>query len=260
MWCTFLLGGILGYFIRFAENKYPEETNNIKQTVYDFGIKVAYNSLYIYSGMQIWFTRIKNDYNSRVVPVIKDYLKEKFNYDICKIQENNDENSYYVEFIANGVQLSRHAFSFKNDNHGEILSLINATEPKEYDFFILNDNISGKNNCILYYEIPGNLFYKEYPQSQKFLRFDLNYNGETYEAQLTTDDYNFAIVGNCINREFIMYFLKNILNVQVPEDLHVSNLVYNIHLIDANVNVINLDQTDELKFTTDDYISQKIAE
>jgi len=260
MWNNFLVGGIFGYLLRFTENKYPEETNNVKQKVYDFGVKVAYNAIYIYSGIQIWFTRIENGYNAEVAPLIKNFLKEKFNYDIGKMQENNSGNSYYVEFIANGVQLARHNFSFKNNNQGEILSLINAAEPKEYDFFVLKDNVSGKNNCILYYEIPGNLFYKEYPQSQKFLRFDLDYNGETYEAQLTTDDYNFAIVGNCINREFIMYFLKNILDVQVPEELHVSNLVYNIHLIDANVNVINLDQTDELKFTTDEYITQKIAE
>jgi len=259
MWNNFLVGGIFGYLLRFTENKYPDETNSVKQRVYDYGITIAYNALYIYSGTQIWITRVKNDYNARVLPLIKDFLKEKFNYDFDKKATDND-TSYYVEFIANGIQLSRHNFSFKNNNQGEILSNINAAEPKEYDFFILNDNVSGKKNRILYYEIPGNLFYKEHPQSQKFLSFDLEYNGETHEVPLTSTDYNFAIVGNCIDREFVMYFLKNVLNIAIPENLHASNIVYNIHLIDSNVNVVNLDQTDELKFTADGYTITKITE
>lgn len=259
MWNNFLVGGIFGYFLRFTENKYPEETTRVKQRVYDFGIMIAYNSLYLYSGLQIWFARSKNDYNARVVPLVKDFLKEKFNYEFCETATDN-ENSYYVEFIENGVVLSKHSFSFKNDNQGEILSTINANEPKVYDFFILNDNVGDKKNRALYYEIPGNLFYTEHSPSQKFLRFDLEYNGETHEVPLTTTDYNFAIVGNRIDREFVMYFLKNILNSQIPEDLHASNLVYNIHLIDANVNVVNLDQTDELKFTADGYTINKITE
>jgi hypothetical protein len=261
MWNNFLVGGIFGYFLRFTENKYPEETKSVKQRVYDFGIKLAYNSLYLYSGVQIWFTRIKNDYNARVVPLVKDFLKEKFNYEFGETNTNvNNDNAYYVEFIANGVQLSKHSFSFKNDNQGEILSIINANEPKVYDFFILNDNVGDKKNRVLYYEIPGNLFYNEHPPSHKFLSLDLEYNGETREVPLTSADYNFAIVGNRIDREFVMYFLKNVLNIPIPEDLHASNLVYNIHLIDSNVNVVNLDQTDELKFTTDGYIISKITE
>jgi len=261
MWNNFLVGGIFGYLLRFTENKYPEETTRVKQRVYDFGIMVAYNSLYLYSGLQIWFARTKNDYNARVVPLIKNFLKEKFNYEFGETKTNvNNDNAYYVEFIENGVVLLKHSFSFKNDNQGEILSTINANEPKVYDFFVLNDNVGDKKNRVLYYEIPGNLFYTEQPQSQKFLSFDLEYNGETCEVPLTSADYNFAIVGNCIDREFVMYFLKNVLNIQIPEELHASNLVYNIHLIDSNVNVVNLDQTDELKFTTDGYIISKIAE
>ena len=264
MWNNFLVGGIFGYLLGFVEKTYPEEANNIKQKACDFGLSIVYNSLYFYSGAQIWFTRVKNDYNARVLPLVKDFLKEKFNYDldtqINKENANNSENSYYVEFIANGVQLSRHNFSFANDNQGEILSIINAAEPQIYDFFILNDNVGDKKNRVLYYDIPINLFYKEHPPSQKFLSFDLEYNGETHGMQLNSPDYNFAIVGNRIDREFIMYFLKNVLHVQMSEELHASNLVYNIHLIDSNVNMVNLDQTDQLKFTSDGYTISKFTE
>jgi hypothetical protein len=260
MWNNFLVGGIFGYLLRFIENKYPEQANGVKQKVHDFGIRIAYNSLYIYSGTQIWFTRIKNNYNVMVLPLIKDFLKKNFNYEFGTTQESTDNNnSYYIEFIENGNQISRHNFSFTLDNQGVILSTISEAEPKDYDFFILNDNINGKNNRVLYYKIPINLFYKEQPISQKFLSFNLEYNGETTEVQLSNDKYNFAIVGNFINRELVMYFLKNILHTPIPDNLHSSNLVYNIHIIDSNVNVINLDQTDELKITEDGYTISKLG-
>jgi len=74
----------------------------------------------------------------------------------------------------------------------------------------------------------------------KFLLIELKIGTETYKIDLKTDAYNFYIVGNKFTKQFFQYYLTEILK---KSDESVDD--YSVHLIDHNVNSVQLDFSDE---------------
>jgi len=140
-------------------------------------------------------------------------------------------------FIEDGNQI----LVYKGE--GNLLSLL---EPENYDFVIRNDYCkikrNGKskwiNNKIIYQNLRD---CGEYEVSNlSFLSFVVFYENQLIDIQLNTDTYTYMIVGNRINKKFIFYLLKN-MGMQVDYDFD-----YNIQIITNNVDVLQLNSTQEL--------------
>jgi hypothetical protein len=79
------------------------------------------------------------------------------------------------------------------------------------------------------------------------LKFINDQEDAVYNVLLKTDDYNFYIEGNVINREFILYYCSDILKIgELMRRLSSSDknaLSYTLTIVDGDVNVLNV--TDE---------------
>lgn len=68
-----------------------------------------------------------------------------------------------------------------------------------------------------------------------FITFDVNVGNETYKLFEKTHDHNFLIFGNVIDKQFIYYYLKHILNVQDLPSF--TDFIYDIFIVDSNADV-----------------------
>ena len=73
-----------------------------------------------------------------------------------------------------------------------------------------------------------------------FIALYLNYNDDRYNINLKTDEFNFYLVGNIINKSFIQYYLTNILHNDVIINVEDNTGSYTLELMDHEVNVLLL--------------------
>ena len=69
-------------------------------------------------------------------------------------------------------------------------------------------------------------------------------------VHFTNDKYNYLIVHNKLDNDFINYFLKTHYN-ELVKDLEIEK--YTIKIIDHNVNIIEFDNTQSLLINKTDY-------
>jgi hypothetical protein len=107
-----------------------------------------------------------------------------------------------------------------------------------------------ETNCV------NKIYYTSYPDSfiymistVCFMSVQLEHDNKTHLIVLKNNSYNYYIVGNCLNQLFFKYYLKKVLNVQFNED----NFNYKLTIIDDNVNIITIDETQYIIFNQNDY-------
>jgi hypothetical protein len=89
--------------------------------------------------------------------------------------------------------------------------LLSLLEPERYDFIIRNDYCLDKkskwiNNKIIYRTLRDCGEYK--PAAVSLLSFVVYYQNIMVDVQLQTEEYNYMITGNVIDKTFIYYLLK----------------------------------------------------
>jgi len=77
----------------------------------------------------------------------------------------------------------------------------------------------------------------------KFIMTEITVKDKKLVIHFTNDKYNYLIVDNKLNKNFINYFLKTHYN-DLVEDFEIEN--YSIKIIDHNVNIIEFDSTKSL--------------
>ena len=173
--------------------------------------------VYYYSRLQIYFKQ-KN------IKLIKSKLYQKYEYvkdgNIILITESNKKNpDLNYDFII---------FS-END--------------------IMNDNIV--NNIILNNDL-DNIKYEN--ADYKFIMSVITIKNVIIQVSFKTNEYNFLIVNNKIDKKFINYFLKKYYNnfIKNLNDLEIEN--YSIQIIDQNADLINFDSSKTLIINKNNYV------
>ena len=138
--------------------------------------------------------------------------------------------------------------------------------PTCFDLIIYTheNNITHKNDKIIFNNIP---FIKEFDYllcKYHFLQIllTISYEGaeKVYKIDLSGDSYNYYIINNCINAQFIGYYLWKHYNVSYDlnyyNDTNTSNdyVNYKLEIIDNNVNQLFLTERDELILGENTYI------
>lgn len=124
-----------------------------------------------------------------------------------------------------------------------------------YDFIIFSDyekvtETAPKVNKVLYFGLPKfplNFDYKLCKFS--FMSLTVKFNGSKYQIKLSSETDNYYIVGNKINLLLISYLLKKQHNVNCDENTG----VYELDVIDHNVNMKTFNEKDEIEFSENDY-------
>lgn len=185
----------------------------------DFVFKTLYSIIYYYSCLEIWVNAKLNE--NAVFKKICNYI-----------------DSYYVSstqylFVENGDQTS---------------SDVNIV-PEKYDFVLRNEYVKKKKNYKIIYETVDKIK-EEYEVSTKsFLSFIVTYKNIDIDIHLNTREYTFMIVGNCINKKFIYYLLKNMGFAKEP----FSAFDYSLQILTDDVNFLNLSSNDQLVIMKDGF-------
>ena len=133
-----------------------------------------------------------------------------------------------------------------------VLQEIITNIPREYDLIVFSD-ISDKlkpQNKICYSALNNETDYKYDVSNIKFISVNLTYNKNQYDIKLKTDEFNYYIVNNVIDKVFLKYYLVHVLNIFLDKD---TDFTYNLEIIDNTVNVINLDINDSIIILKDGY-------
>jgi hypothetical protein len=88
----------------------------------------------------------------------------------------------------------------------------------------------------------------------RFIAITMIYNGERYKIVLKTPEYNFYVVGNRIDKNFLQYYLTNILFI--PLSNGVSNehkFEYFLEIMDNDVNFVFLNEQQYILLALDKY-------
>jgi hypothetical protein len=212
-----------------VENVYPDKYSIFRETIIKpIIVNFGYNMIYCYSVIEIYINKIIG---------VTSYLKDKI---IFFKQSSN----ILLEIYGEGKHIRTIELTNKNE-----LKNINHDELIQHDFVILSEKTLDKNivNKIHYNRLLTDLDYIF--STIKFMSINVTYNNNTYPIELKTDNYNYYIVNNYINSNFVKYYLTNMLNVKIDND----NFNYVISLIDHNVNFINLSHKDYIKILENDY-------
>ena len=82
-------------------------------------------------------------------------------------------------------------------------------------------------------------------------------NNNVYKIELQTELYNFYIVNNILNKNFLLFYLENYLNKPIKKNLLLNDCLLNI--VDNNVNILKVDMnTDYIIINKTDYNINKI--
>jgi hypothetical protein len=201
-----------GYLLNdYLKSRYPKKYEEIFVTV-------SYNLIYVYSKAQIFYMNIVKTVNKKIEETPK-LLKLKNDLDLLLNQKNGAVTM--IEYIKNGV-------------------LTNNLSMTECDFALysrLDDSKSCLNKKIVY-DLDESIDVYEV-STIKFLLVELKIGENTYKIDLKTETYNFYMVGNKFRKHFFQYYLTEILKMNESTD------DFSVHIIDHDVNNVELDFSDE---------------
>lgn len=206
---------------------------NIKAFMEPKIIQLTYNSIYVYSVLQINLIKLQK--------IIKPYLN--------KLKLSDDDEQKYkttIAFYFNGNLIKEHKFNFKCNQ----LFISNIEQPNMYDLVSIIDHNDEDNMNILLLDTFQEIKFSK--SDIKFISLECNYKNQIYEINLKTDKYNFYINETIINKQFIKYYLKNILNHNINFE-NDDEFKYTLNLIDNNVNIVFLNDNDYIIIQKDNY-------
>jgi hypothetical protein len=202
---------------------------------------IGYNIIYFYSVCQIKCYQLYNKF----LPYLDIFKNSNNVIDDIKIQTlqivelfdlNTNKNKLLTE--REGEVFNQILFSIRSPNNLVIISeLSNKISNKK----IINKKID-TNICNYNFDI----------SKITFIALYLNYNDVRYNINLKTDAFNYYLVGNIIDKQFVQYYINNILKLPFnyeKEDM----LSYHLELMDHEVNMISLNDCQYILIEKDSY-------
>lgn len=229
--------GISVAFIKFIKEIY-----NNRENLNNYLINILYYIIHFYSKLTILFNKHINCYLKKILNIYNKFF-----------------NCYStLEFYDDGILFrTNYIFNSNISSSDQMIQLKKNIEPLDYNLIIYSDKDAENNkiNKVCYRKFPESFIYKK--SNIKFLSLLLYYNGISIEIDLLNEVNNFYIVNNVINKQFIISYL---LNNKKLKDVYFKTLIefnYKLELIDHNVNILNLDETDEIIIEQKNYIIKK---
>jgi hypothetical protein len=221
---TFLQTIFTIFFVNdYFKRNYPQEYEN-------FIVELSMKMIYIYSKTQIIYnncsTKINSYINENQIILTQKVVKNE----IYQIQ-NGD---IYKKFSSVNVLEQFVNFNLFEDFNNNLFIYSDNINPLEHN--CINKVIMNENNISLKYDI----------STIKFMLLEVSINNKTYKITLKNDSYNYYIVDNVFDKKFFIYYFKNHnTDTLSNEDIDTIKDKIIIKLIDNNVDVRELEITDE---------------
>jgi hypothetical protein len=240
VFCLFKLirSGILTLLLNdYIKRTFPQEHEKIL-------INMSLKCIYIFSKFQIISFKLKNQIRefAEKKPYLKKILNDIYKNEITPVTENDicqiKGISMYIKYFTKITDVD----FVHNDNC----------------FYILSDNINRVNNCVNKIVMHTLLYTSEnYEVSNiRFILLELKYKENTYKINLKSEESNYYIVNNILDKKFFIYYLNNYQVCNLTEN-DINNITkFDIKLIDHDVNVRELEITDNkfIIIKKDEYI------
>ena len=228
------------YFFNFAfKNLYPEKYNNLI-------MNVSYCGIYFFTTVQMKLIQtrryIVNKYNSFLLffPFMKKYINNISEY-FVKTQD--------IEYIRDGEVIETSSKKWLLQNYKKV-------DPDENNINKMTIYTNGINKKVLSHVPFEESHYNCEKTSYNFVLIEIQIYSEIKKIDLTTDDYNYMLVDNVINKDFVIYLLKT----HYPKYVKIVNYYYSgnldkykIKILDQDVNEIVLNQYNYLTLKKDSY-------
>jgi hypothetical protein len=224
--------------VHFYKSRYPQDFDtvilnisaNIQQNeslkpFLPFLTSLAYYTIYVYSFCQILFFKTINF----CIPYINVAVKKIFN----AISKPGIELK--TEPLQNVTELKPIILTPLDTSDGKLVLIKSPT-----------------NDVIILDKMPDNLDDLKYEVSDiRFLALYLKHNlSENHIIDLYNNSANYYVVGNKLDSEFFKYYLRNVLNVKLDND---KPFEYKLELMDHNVNMIYVNETESIVIEKDGY-------
>lgn len=217
----------------YLKRSYPE-------TYLKYAITCSYNLIYIYSRGQILYNKIKkNIFSNKKIKLFIDNI-----YKSSKIQE--------IEYINKGNVITKYNI---NDN---IINDNIINEVNEGTIFYIFSDLNNNNKRINKKIIKNTEITTDYQVSNVyFLLVEIILGEKKYKINLRDETYNYYLVDNILDKNFFTYCIMNYEKDKLSYDNIYNNDKFIVKIIDNNVNIIEIDMTNNLNYITlkkDDYI------
>jgi hypothetical protein len=220
----------------FLKNTYLNNyvQTNFKNTL----INLTYTYIYYYSRVQLYLIQF-NIIKKKVIKFISSNIFKK----------NASEN---YEIIKNGKIQTITKQILDNDT-----DLINSCHLIIYSDYTENDDNQCINKIVLHpkaYNSSNDYTTTNYSFIQSNIVFE---DGTEIDLKFKNENYNYYIVGNIINKKFILYFLRKHYTNHVKDfsDNFITN--YKIKIIDQNINILQVNDNEVLEMKQDNYTIYK---
>ena len=217
----------------YNENLFNKIRNNVKS----LGIKFIYNLIYIYSFAQIKCNQIYN----YALPFFNESKNDCVNNE-TRIEIFNTKMHLFSIFDKEYLE----SFEKLTNLSQEFSNAINIQKFKKNLIIVseLSNVTNSTNKCInkkILYSLDLENCDRAFAASEiTFIALYLNYNDVRYNINLKTDTFNYYLVGNVINIDFLRYYVKYILNNSTFIIKDTDTASYKLELMDHNVNMIEL--------------------
>jgi len=231
--CTIFKTGVLLLLLNdYVKRTYPEKYESLL-------VEIPLKMIYIYSNCQILYGKLQRKANEFIDnnPQVKKAMNDI--YKICG--KGLDNIDLEIEYIINGDVLGKY-------KRTQTLPDVSSPDDALFIFSDLSTSEQRVNKKILQPEI--NFNYKisniQFILLELKLIFKLAGSSEnTYKIVLKTDEYNYYIVNNILDRKFFKYYLKKYYSDKVTSETLVNAEKMNVKLIDQDVNIKMFDLTED---------------
>ena len=219
MLTTLLRTGILAILLNdYLKRNYPDKYQELI-------VSISYNLIYLYSKAQILYMNL--------IRVVNKKIEE--NPNLLKLRNDLDLLLKPKSGIVTMLEYVR---------NGNLVDITSDKGDNECDFTIYSwlDSTKSCVNKKLLYDSKEPLSFSEVSDI-KFFLVELKFGEKnSHKIELKTDEFNFYVVGNSFNKQFFIYYLKQIL--KISEEIKDDDK-FNLKILDHNVNTVELDFTDQ---------------
>lgn len=231
----YLFYGISSFI--YENHKNNELINKIlyNDRIIKYIINFSIKAIEYYSTGELYFNKFKRkiqnyiDSNPELKSLVQNLYKNKITENIECIKNGDVINRMTIYDFISKESLNADLYIYSDYNNKN--ETVNKLIINDYEKFINKyKNINTSNNVIKY-EVTG----------YKYIMFEILINNISVSVDMSNEKYNYLIIDNIFDSNFIKYFLKkyhlNIYNMFDDKDF----TSYKIKIIDHNINVLEFD-------------------
>ena len=197
---------------------------------------ITYNIIYFYSVCQIKCNQLYNKFL---------HCLEMFKF------KNENElidniNNQTIEFFDLNTNKNKHLTKREHEVFNQIILSIRSSN----NLVVISEF---SNKKIINKKIDTNICDYNFDTSKiTFIALYLNYNDVRYNINLKTETFNYYLVGNIIDKQFVQYYINNIL--KLPFNYEKEDMSsYQLELMDHEVNMTILNACQYILIEKDSY-------